>query len=160
MVLIRQSSTGLSRSTLKILLVFGLFSVCAATSRYDRMNGLRGTLNGPTLMQSPGIQSFSENRIQNDQSNYTPFSSYYKRDGTRRCGVVLLKYIQKLCNGCVDRPKSSEEPNRLKRSKYQNSLFNLIMYFQGFDPFIETESLTDLCCKKSCDDDQLAEFCC
>ncbi|KAI6241711.1 hypothetical protein M3Y99_00333400 [Aphelenchoides fujianensis] len=66
-----------------------------------------------------------------------------RSDGVRRCGMVLLKHIQKLCNGCVGRPRGEEDAAKTKRN-----------------PFTDNDSLTDICCKRSCEDSDLQMFCC
>lgn len=166
-------SVNLLRPGLKLLLVFSMLSVCSASSRYNRLSGLQRSLNGPAVppvnQNYPPFMPYTNEAMQKPLSNsiqydeepeYTMTSNQYKRDGVRRCGLLLLKHIQKLCNGCVGRPKSSEESNRVKRGEIAVEIKLCNCHLLDFNPFVETESLTDLCCKKPCEDSQLSEFCC
>jgi hypothetical protein len=120
----RLSISGVQLSTLRLVLAFGLFTVCAANSpRYNRLDVLQNSLNGASqadndenMLGFPLNNEPKEPVYSNDAAKYTYTANSYKRDGVRRCGMMLLRHIQRVCNGCVSRPRSSEE-NRVKRSK-------------------------------------------
>ncbi|KAI6214712.1 hypothetical protein M3Y94_00301000 [Aphelenchoides besseyi] len=167
-VLRRESWIALSL-TLVILLSYGV------DARYNRLDSLRQSLSMPQTapvlpydesagsmvvlpldFDSRASNGHSDNRrlrafdfytqpteTDDDESDELTSNNAKRSEGVRRCGLVLLKYIQKLCNGCVGRPRGEEGSTKTKRN-----------------PFVEHESLTERCCQRTCNDQDLQVFCC
>jgi hypothetical protein len=110
-----------------IVLLCTFSTLAAANTRYNRLNVLQRSLNAPTFngynedtMVAPldGEESKTGFDYKGaEEGQYTLTANNFKREGVRRCGMMLIKHIQKVCNGCVGRPRSSEESGRKKRSK-------------------------------------------
>ncbi|KAI6187759.1 hypothetical protein M3Y98_00279600 [Aphelenchoides besseyi] len=155
--------------TLVILLSYSV------DARYNRLDSLRQSLSIPQTatvlpydesagsmivlplnFESSASNGHSDNRrlrafdfytqateTEDDDSDEVISNNAKRSEGVRRCGLVLLKYIQKLCNGCVGRPRGEEGSTKTKRN-----------------PFVEHESLTERCCQRTCNDQDLQVFCC
>ncbi|KAF7635424.1 hypothetical protein Mgra_00005243 [Meloidogyne graminicola] len=74
-----------------------------------------------------------------------------KKRQVRRCGTVLIKHIQKVCNGCL---RSSSDSNPMIMSKRVGTITRW-KRDAGFS------RITDICCtQRACDDEELKPFCC
>ncbi|KAF7632087.1 hypothetical protein Mgra_00008534 [Meloidogyne graminicola] len=74
-----------------------------------------------------------------------------KKRQVRRCGTVLIKHIQKVCNGCL---RSSSDSNPMIMSKRVETITRW-KRDAGFN------RITDICCtQRACDDEELKPFCC
>ncbi|CAK5126399.1 unnamed protein product [Meloidogyne enterolobii] len=79
--------------------------------------------------------------------------AFVKRQPVRRCGTLLIKHIQKVCNGCLRSSTDSNPMVMTKRISAESR--NRLKRDAGFS------KITDICCtQRACDDDELKPFCC
>nr|CAD2166046.1 unnamed protein product [Meloidogyne enterolobii] len=79
--------------------------------------------------------------------------AFVKRQPVRRCGTLLIKHIQKVCNGCLRSSTDSNPMVMTKRISAESR--NRLKRDAGFS------KITDICCtQRACDDEELKPFCC
>lgn len=110
---------------MSIVLVFSLFHVSAASlsSRHNRLGAFPRSADTSVYSGNHEKDLITPSMNSQDSSHqvaeYKHVVTNNEKEAVRRCGGVLLRHIQKICNGCVDRPRSSsEDSSRMKRSEF------------------------------------------
>ncbi|KAI1727502.1 hypothetical protein Ddc_04808 [Ditylenchus destructor] len=88
----------------------------------------------------------------------TPFM--LEKRNPRRCGALLIKHIQKVCNGCLKSPDTESFPMKEKRKWYMTA-GTKYHHDNKRNAMGGVGKITEICCtSRACADDEVKPFCC